>query len=98
MSWQRSSPSPPIPQHGYPFPTAEHCMSPARSGFSEQDFQIRPQKGFWMFSKLWNQLNLNCSGLLRHIVLGMAKAHAGFEAMELLETSKFHSKSFLIQN
>lgn len=34
----------------------------------------------------------NCSELLRHIVLGMAQAHVDFEAMELLETRRFHSK------
>lgn len=32
------------------------------------------------------------------IFLGMAKAHVDFEAMELLETRRFHSKSFLIWN
>lgn len=52
MSWQRSVHSPPIPQRGHPFPTAERCTSPTRSEFSEKDFQIRPQKGFWIFSKL----------------------------------------------
>lgn len=39
----------------------------------------------------------NCSELLTHIVLAMAKAHVAFEAMELLET-RFYSKILLFWN